>query len=101
MMYNNNKDRNIIVEEMLHRVETRLKTIMIGILARFEDRFGYLWNQDGDPNTEQEIFFQDLWESTRTEILNHGHNQIRQSQEEVSELLDRAERHTIKFYFNK
>ena len=38
-MYNNNKDRNIIVEEMLHRVETRLKTIMIGSLARFEDRF--------------------------------------------------------------
>lgn len=75
----NNTDKQI-----LKNIETRLKTIMIGGLSRFEKSFGYLWNAEDEPNTEQEELMRDKWEDTRTDLLNHANNQIRLALDELS-----------------
>jgi hypothetical protein len=33
-------------EQLLNNIEKRFKTTMIGALARFEESFGYLWEDD-------------------------------------------------------
>lgn len=95
--YNNNYSAK---KDFLDKLETRFKTIMIGSLARFENSFGYLWNEDDDPRTDQEAFFRDKWENVRTDILNHANNQIRQGLEDVSRFLDQAEKYTLKFIYS-
>jgi len=60
-------------DKLLQNIEKRLKTTMIGSLAKFEENFAYLWEND-TINREE---YEDLWEETRNEILNNGNNQIR------------------------
>lgn len=66
---NKNKINNII--------KKRIQTTMIGALARFEENFGFLWGQDDEHLTDQQLKNLDLWEKTRTEILDNGNKQIR------------------------
>lgn len=65
---------------------------MIGALARFEKYFGSLWgyNKPNDVLTDEERRWKDIWEVTRTEVLNNGNNQMRSAGEEISN-------YTIKF----
>lgn len=66
-------------------VEKKSKTIMIGALARFEERFGVLWGH-GKPEgelSEEEKAWRELWDVARTEVLNNGNNQIRAIKEEM------------------
>jgi len=71
MKKSNNKKINQIIKK-------RIQTTMIGAIARFEENFGFLWGQDKDIdlNSEQ-IRNLEIWEKTRTEILDNGNNQIR------------------------
>lgn len=70
-------------EDILNAMETRFKTLMIGSLSRFEKSFGYLWRHGDEPTTNSESLFRDKWEDLRTDLLNHGNNQIRLAMEEL------------------
>ncbi len=65
----------------------RMRTIMIGALAAFEESFGTLWGHEkSDADlTEKEAKFNELWEQTRTNILNKGNNQARLATEELGD----------------
>ena len=56
---------------LMNNINKRFKTTMIGALARFEDSFGYLWEDENNPNSEN---FNILWERVRDDILNNGNN---------------------------
>ncbi len=73
----------------------RMKTIMIGALAAFEDSFGPLWGQDKSISelTDKETKFRELWDQTRTNILNKGNNQARLATEELGEYTTEWNRH--------
>lgn len=86
--------------EILYNLEKRMKTTMIGALAKFEDNFAYLWEED---NVNQERY-EDLWEQTRNDILNNGNHQIRSAIRELSEFLygpktNINQKYHYKFYF--
>ena len=92
--------------DMLKDVETRIKTTMIGSLAKFEEYFGHLWEEDNKNRLE----YENLWEQTRTSILNNGNNQIRLALDELEDFLDRnskpgpktsafKQKYRYKFYF--
>lgn len=70
-------------EDVLYNIEKRFKTTMIGSIARFEESFGYLWENDSD----KQQYYDDLWEYTRNSILNHGNHQIRLAIEELKSFL--------------
>ena len=58
----------------------RLKTVMIGSLSKVENSLGYLWAQHKNENeqlTDQELYFDNVWQDIRNNILNHGNKQIR------------------------
>lgn len=65
----------------------RLETTMIGALSRFENVFGYLWGHHknhNDPLTDSEIYFDNLWQDVRNNVLNHGNQQIRAMQNDMN-----------------
>ncbi len=65
-------------------IEKKFKTTMIGSLSRFEERFGELWGHGKAPSdlTEEERVWREIWDVTRTEVLNNGNNQLRAIKEE-------------------
>jgi len=84
---------------MINKINKRFQTTIIGALARFEDNFGYLWGLDSNEKlTEQQQEFLDLWERTRTSILNHGNNQMREAIDEVIEKIEEENR-LYKYHF--
>lgn len=64
-------------------IKKRILTTMIGALSRFEDTFGYLWGIDSDNPTISQLDIEAKWEKVRTEILDHGNNQIRSAINDV------------------
>ena len=89
-----NKSRKSVI----HQISKRFQTTIIGALARFENNFGYLWGHNSDkPLTERQKEFLDLWEFTRTSILNHGNNQMREAIDEIIEYLEQAEKNALKY----
>jgi hypothetical protein len=86
--------------ELIHSIEKRMKTTMIGAIAKFEDRFSYLWEED-NVNKER---YEDLWDNTRNDILNHGNHQIRSAIKELSDFVygpqkEFNQKYHYKFYF--
>lgn len=69
--------------QLLYDVETKFKTTMIGSLARFEEAFGHLWEEEGPDQQE----YLDAWEYTRNAILNNGNKQMRSALEDLSSAL--------------
>lgn len=66
-------------EKIKQLVESCVKTIMIGELAKFEAFFGELWGQgleDKDCTQKQREFY-DIWQQCRHEILNYGNKNLR------------------------
>lgn len=95
----NNRDYDLLKD-----IETRFKTTMIGSLAKFEQYFGHLWENDSKSGLE----YEKLWDQTRNAILNNGNNQIRLALEDLSNHLitnskpsNFKEKYRYKFYFNK
>lgn len=79
-------------KNIVQQLSKRFQTTIIGSLARFEDRFGYLWGLNSDKElTERQKEFLDLWEYARTSILNHGNNQMRDA---IDEVIDHLEQET-------
>jgi hypothetical protein len=64
---------------IIKQIETRLKTTMIGSLARFESAFGHLWEDDDE--------YADIWEDVRTSILNNGNHQIRMAIDDLEQFI--------------
>jgi hypothetical protein len=89
--------------DMLKNIETRLKTTMIGSLAKFEEYFGHLW----EDNNSKRLEYERLWDDTRNAILNNGNNQIRLALDELySHFISKSprpifkEKYRYKFNFN-
>ena len=71
---------------IIQQLSKRFETTIIGCLARVEDNFGHLWGYDSDKElTLKQKQFEDLWEFTRTAILNHGNKQMREAIDEIIE----------------
>jgi hypothetical protein len=86
-------DKNIDIEAILHK---RMKTIMIGSLARFEENFDYLWDEDSKSGDR----FFDLWQKTREEILDYGNNQIRLAKKDLEELEhNKSSKEKLKYHY--
>jgi hypothetical protein len=63
---------------------------MIGALSKFENTFGYLWGQHKNYDealTEKELHFENMWQDVRNNILNHGNQQIRALQNDITKIL--------------
>ena len=71
---------------LINNINKRFKTTMIGALARFEDSFGYLWEDENNSNREN---FNILWERVRDDILNNGNKQMRATINEVSNFISK------------
>ena len=77
-------------------LQKRMKTIMIGSLARFEENFDYLWEE----NSKFRDRFFDLWQKTREEILDYGNNQIRLAKKDLEELeYKKSSQHKVKYHY--
>jgi hypothetical protein len=89
-------------QKLLSSIEKRFKTTMIGSLARFEEAFGYLWEE---PSDKQDMFDR-LWEDTRNNVLNNGNNQLRAAIDELADYLyhnnnqQPKRKYHYKFFFN-
>lgn len=94
----NNDNQDLILALAIKR----LRTTMIGSLAKFENVFGYLWGQH-KPNeqdlTDQELYFDNLWQDVRNNILNHGNQQIRKLQEDLEHLMRDKPKRTYSYKF--
>jgi hypothetical protein len=66
-------------------ISTKIRTAFIGSIAHFEDSFGFLWGHGRDLGslTDEEKQMRELWDQTRTSILNSGNNQLRAAQNEI------------------
>ena len=82
-------------QQLIYDVEKRFKTTMIGSLARFEETFGHLWEEEGPDQQE----YLESWEYTRNAILNNGNKQMRAALDDLSDALLGLYRtkHTYKF----
>jgi hypothetical protein len=84
--------------EIENLIEKRMKTIMIGSLARFEENFDYLWNEATTQADKQ--YFLDLWQKTRQEILDYGNNQIRLAKKDIGNLDHGPCKYKYRYKFN-
>lgn len=82
---------------LIDKIYKRFQTTMIGSLAKFEQSFGHLWEQNNSEGDE----FADLWEYTRNCILNNGNKQARAAIEEILEYIDKPKvRNNYKLHFD-
>lgn len=96
-MKNNNKDEDL--DDLINSISKRFQTTMIGALAKFEESFGYLWDDD----TENARAYFKIWQQTRNNILNNGNHQLRSALDELEEYLynkEKGYKYHYKFYFN-
>lgn len=80
-------------------VGKKTQTCFIGALAAFEDTFGFLWGhgKETEDLDENERKMRNLWENTRTHVLNHGNQQLRSMQNEISNHLVSWQRYRTNF----
>lgn len=83
-------------KRLLNNIRKKFDTTIIGSLAEFEKSFGYLWgcefNEDGNPyliaynelDVDQKKW-RDIWNETRTNILDNGGSNSRAAQNEISQ----------------
>lgn len=69
------------LQRLLNNVNKRFQTTMIGSLARFEEYFGDLWEN----NHRDRERFEDMWEDVRNQILNNGNKQARAAINEIND----------------
>lgn len=88
-------------QQIIHQIEKRFKTLMIGSLSRFENEFGYLWNNENEPTNNQEKYFRDKWEDLRHDLLDHGNDQIRNGLQELTNYLNKVEKYNLQIFYNQ
>ena len=69
---------------------------MIGALSTIEENFGFLWNNEENPSSEQEKLMKELYNKVRSEILDRGNNQARNIDAELSQYEVEWTRYQIK-----
>lgn len=83
---NEAKFKELSKKRLLQNVITKMKTVMIGSLARFEQEFGHLWGVGKKgPLTQDEAEMALIWQKVRTEILDLGNNNIRAAEQEIAQ----------------
>ena len=88
-------------KRLINNVDKKFKTTMIGSLAVFEKYFGALWGHGDSSLTEEQKHFRQLWEDTRTDILNNGNTQMRIAQEEIAQYTMTWNRYKTEFIVTK
>jgi hypothetical protein len=79
-------------------ITTKIRTSFIGALSQFEENFGFLWGHgNNEVLTEEEAIMQEVWERTRTAVLNNGNNQIRAVKNEIECNTVHWDRYTMEF----
>ena len=86
----------IPIEKIIADIERKFKTTMIGSLARFEESFGHLWEEEGPDQQE----YLDLWEYTRNSVLNNGNKQMRAAVNDISNTFLNSQKSKITYRFN-
>lgn len=68
-------------------VEKKFTTVIIGALAKFEERFGEIWGHGEyeEDMTESQKKQGEMWEMVRTDILNNGNAQMRAAMNEIDQ----------------
>jgi hypothetical protein len=77
---------NSELQLLINLISKKIQTTMIGSLSRFETGFGHLWahhKKHEEELTDQELYFDNIWQDVRNNILNHGNNQIRLATEDI------------------
>lgn len=65
-------------------IKKRIQTTMIGSLSSVEKYFGFLWGENSDSElTKEQMRMREVFEEMRTEILDKGNSQIRNSDSEI------------------
>lgn len=82
---------------LIESIYKKFQTTMIGSLARFENIFGYLWEND----TKEGDKFAEMWEYARNSILNNGNKQARAAVDDLTRFLNpNKTKYSYKFYFD-
>lgn len=88
-------------DKLIYSVQKKFQTTMIGALARFEESFGYLWENEHKDRQK----YEDKWEDTRNHILNNGNRQLRAAINEILDYIETAgpvkQKYHYKFYFDR
>lgn len=66
-------------------LKKKIQTTMIGALSSIEEHFGFLWNSNGSPLTEEQKKMKNLYQQIRSEILDKGNNQARNIDAELAQ----------------
>tara|TARA_R100000005_G_C5001765_1_gene209023 strand:+ start:4457 stop:4780 length:324 start_codon:yes stop_codon:yes gene_type:complete len=65
-------------------IRKRIQTTMIGSLSSVEKFFGFLWGEGSESEpTKEQLQIREVFEELRTEILDKGNTQIRNSEAEI------------------
>ena len=64
-------------------IKKKIETTMIGALASIEKFLGFLWGHDDSEPTPEQERLKEIYEELRSEILDKGNTQIRNSEAEV------------------
>jgi hypothetical protein len=64
-------------------IRKKIQTTMIGSLSSMEKFFGFLWGEESDELTKDQIKMRDIFEEMRTDILDKGNMQIRNADSEI------------------
>lgn len=77
-------------------IDKNFQTVIIGAIASFEESFGSLWGhgKDEEELSEKELRWLDIWEETRTKILDKGNGRRRAT---LKSLDDKGERYQYNF----
>ena len=77
---NNSRKNNLKAKERLRKiVETKLRTTMIGEIAKVEQFLGKIWGYglNEEQCTNSQLDWYEVWQQCRNEMLNIGNSQIR------------------------
>jgi hypothetical protein len=83
---NEDRYREVSKKKLMDSVATKMRTIMIGALAKMEAEMGYLWGDNHDkPLSKFEQDMQVRWQNIRNHILDLGNNNIRAVEQELAQ----------------
>lgn len=74
-------------KRLLNNLKKKFDTTIIGSLAVFEEEFGDLWGHGLPYNQldEDQLYWRDIWQATRTRILDEGNSNLRAAQSELAQ----------------
>jgi len=86
-------------KRLLNNLEKKFRTTIIGSLAVFEEEFGWLWGHGKDYHelNDEEIELREIWNKTRTKLLDSGNSNLRAAQNELSQYTFKWNRYVTNF----